>query len=342
MNTDAGPVSVAIVGLGRAGWRRHLQPLSQHSGFRIVAVADPLPERCAEASALTGCRGFSSIDALLQGGDSEVVVVATPSSSHTSDAEKVLNSGRHCVVEKPMAGSFAEAGRLLALARQRDRKLFVNHSMLHQPEYHHLRNVLDSGALGPLFDLRFFSGSYARRWDWQTLKKNGGGLLNNEGTHVLSVVLPLLGARVTAVSSDLRHIKDAGDAEDHVHLVLKTDQGVSADVLLSTAIALEAPRWMLCGKYGTLVSDGTRSHLRRYDPAKAAPLFVLDAAAPNREYLKETLPWEEQEMAVEPPPVATFYENVYDVLRRGGPQVVTPEGAVNVMRVLELARQSLP
>jgi len=166
--------------------------------------------------------------------------------------------------------------------------------------------------------------------------------LNNEGTHVLSVVLPLLGARVTAVSSDLRHIKDAGDAEDHVHLVLKTDQGVSADVLLSTAIALEAPRWMLCGKYGTLVSDGTRSHLRRYDPAKAAPLFVLDAAAPNREYLKETLPWEEQEMAVEPPPVATFYENVYDVLRRGGPQVVTPEGAVNVMRVLELARQSLP
>ncbi len=338
MTTSQSPIPVAIVALGRAGWHLHLEPISKISGFKIVAVADPVAERREEAAKLTGCRTFENIDDLLKETEAQVVVVATPSSLHYAEALKVLNSGRHCILEKPIAMNACEANEIVELARQKNLKLFVNHSFLHKAEIHHFQKIIESNILGPIFEVRAFWTNYARRWDWQTLKKNGGGQLNNTCPHVLSVVLPLLGAPVEHVHADLRNIKDAGDAEDHVHLVLRAQNGTTADIVVTSAIAYTGgPRWMLCGRYGTLTSDGTVSKVRYYDPAKATPLEVLDTAAPGRQYLSETLPWEEKEIPVEPAPVKAFHENIYDVLASGAPQVITPESAAEVVRITELA-----
>ncbi len=331
-------ISVAIVGLGRAGWCLHLTPMFKLEGFKIVAVVDPDVDRCGEAFALTGCKCYSSIDTLLTETEAELVVVATPSVSHYADTLKVLSSGRHCVTEKPLASSFSETRELVDLASRLKLKLFVHHTHLHLGEYHHLRKIIESNVLGPIFHLRVFWGSYSRRWDWQTLRKNGGGQLMNTGSHVLSVVLPLLGSPVASVYSDLRNIKDAGDAEDHVHLVLKTEGGVTADIVVSSAIAQGMPRWILCGRYGTLVSDRSASRLRYYDSSEAPPLTVLDAAAPGRKYLSETLPWKEEELEITPLPVSSFAVNILEVLLDDAPQIVTPESVVEVARVIELAQ----
>jgi predicted dehydrogenase len=97
------PITVGIVGLGRAGWALHLEPILKLSGFKIVAVADPLAERCQEAATLTGCEQFATIDQLLEKSAARLVIVATPTSTHYEDGLKVLKAGRHCVVEKPLA-----------------------------------------------------------------------------------------------------------------------------------------------------------------------------------------------------------------------------------------------
>jgi len=330
------PITVGIVGLGRAGWGLHFEPIQKLSGFKITAVADPLPERREEAAGLTGCATFPSIDELLEKSDAQLVVIATPSSTHYDDTLKALKAGRHCITEKPLALSFPEANELVALARENKLQLFVHHSHLHLPSYHHLKKVVESGRLGELFTLRTCWGNYARRWDWQTLKKNGGGQLNNTCPHILSVVLPLLGSPVKEVFADLRNIKDAGDAEDHVHVVLKTESGVTADVLVSSAFALSGPRWLLCGKHGTMLSDGQNGTIRYYDGANVAPLSVLDAAAPDRQYMRETLPWQEEELTAEPVPVKSFHENVIEVLTGKAEPVVTPESAAEVTRVIDL------
>lgn len=329
-------MTVGIVGLGRAGWNLHLQPMLKHPEFQIVAVADPLPERRKEASDLTGCAEFTTIDELLAGSDAQVVVVATPSQSHYEDTLKVLQAGRHCIAEKPLAFSAKDANHLVALAKERGLGLFVHHVHLHRAEFHHLKQVIESGDLGKLFTIRAFWGSYGRRWDWQTLKKNAGGQLNNTCPHVFTIVLPLLGGPVKDVFSDLRNIKDAGDAEDHVHAVLRSESGITADIVVSSAMAQSAPRWMVCGSRGTLVSDGETSKLRFYDGNAVPPLSVLDTAAPNRKYLSETLPWQEKEIPVPESPVPPFHENVRDVLLGKADQIITPESVVEVVRVTEM------
>jgi scyllo-inositol 2-dehydrogenase (NADP+) len=331
-------ITTAIVGLGRAGWHLHLTPMLEQGSYSIEAVADPVAERVAEAVERTGCRGFASIDALLAGTTAELVVVATPSPSHFEDIAKVLESGRHCIAEKPLAMTGTDAAKLVALARERGVWLFTNHGHLHRDEFAHLRDILAGGTLGPLFHLRTFWGGYSRRWDWQTLKGNGGGELNNTCPHPVSLILPLLGSPVRRVYANLRNIKNAGDAEDFVHVVMECESGVTADMTVTSAIPWSGPKWTLAGKFGTLHSDGASSRLKYYDPSKVLDLSVVDGAAPGRQYLREQLPWVEEERPVSPTITPSFHQNVHDVLRAGAEPVVTPESAAEVVRVIELAR----
>lgn len=340
MINDHSKIPTAIVGLGRAGWNLHFQPMINHGGFAIVSVADPVAGRRDEARALSGCETFDSIDQLLEKTPAELVVVATPSHFHFEDIRKVLKAGKHCVAEKPLAFTAEEADALVQLAQEKNLHLFVHHVHLHRDEFFHLHRIVESGILGPIFHMRAFWGGYSRRWDWQTLKKNGGGQLNNTCPHTLSVVLPLLGSKVIKVQADLRNIKDAGDAEDHVELFLQAENGATANVVVTSAMGWPGPKWTLAGKYGTLHSDGQTSRLRFYDPKSVAPLNVLDEAAPNREYLREQLPWQEEERKVEPTVWPGFIANVYDVLRKKVAPIVTPESAAEVVRVSEMARRS--
>lgn len=338
---SAKQVLVGIVGLGRAGWHLHLEPMLKHGGYKIVAVSDPDAARCKEATELTGCEAFSSIDAMLAATDATLVVVATPSASHYADALKVLKSGRDCLLEKPMAMNAAEADELVEAAKSTGKQVFVHHQHLFNPEYSHFKEVIESGILGPLFHFRAFWGGYARRWDWQCLKKNGGGQLNNTFPHLFSIVLPLLGANVASVTCDMRNIKDAGDAEDHVDVSLRAQNGVTADLVVSSAVALGAPKWLIYGKYGALECDGKVSRLRYYDPSAVNKLEVVDTAAPGRKYLTETLPWQEETRELpERDMESTFHHNVYEVLANGAESVVSAQSAAEVIRVLSMARES--
>lgn len=330
-----------VIGLGRAGWQLHVEPMLAHGGYQITAVADPNAQRRVEAVEKTGCQGYADIDALLAQADCELVAVATPSHFHYADAKKVLESGRHCVLEKPMALTHAETQELVALAKNKGVLLTVFHTHLFLPEFYHLKEVAESGILGRIFNFRGLWANYMRRWDWQTLKKNGGGLLNNWGSHLLSVALPLLGSKATHVSANLQHVKDAGDTEDHVEILLRTESGATANLTVTTACAFPGVKWMLLGDKGTLVSDGTTSQLKYYDPKKA-PLPPLDEthAVPGRHYNTETLPWIEETRPAKPShAVPAFYQNVADALRGEAELIVKAEDAAEVIRIIELAKK---
>lgn len=340
--TENKPIRTAIVGLGRAGWGLHFSTLKDHADFLIVDVADSDASRCEEASAAVGCRTHGDLDHLLRATDADLVVLATPNLTHESDALKVLESDRHCVVEKPMALSFAGAERMVTASRKAQRKLFVHHSYRFTDEYLHIKEILDSGILGDVFEVRGCWSGFARRNDWQTLQKNGGGLLNNNGPHMIDMTLKLLDAPVTELLSDLRHVKDAGDTDDHVHAFMKGQNGRVADMTLTSCMAFPAAKWMLLGSCGTMVCDGERTVLKYFDPKELKELEVVDAAAPGRAYGNDDiLPWKEETREVKPQgKYPGYYENVADVLLRGGEMLIKPEEAAENTRIMEWIRKA--
>lgn len=333
------PIKVGIVGLGRAGWSIHIDAIKEDQRFAITAVADPDQERLAEAEAQFVCSSFPSAASLATEGDVEVVVVATPSLQHADDATAVLKAGRHCVLEKPMATNYQDALALTEVARLHGSHLLVHHQCTFSDEYLQMKEVVESGLLGALVHTEVYWGNYARRWDWQTLRKNGGGELNNRCPHILSMVLPILGGPVNKVHSSLRNVKDAGDAEDHVHLLLKTVHGVTASITASCASALSGVRWLIVGSQGAASTDGSKLTLRYYDASTVPMPAVIDGAAPGRAYQQETLPWIEATTPLAPVKRhGSFYDQVHRVLREGEVPHGSLEDALEVMRVLEIAR----
>ena len=339
MSTE--PIRYGVVALGRAGWDIHVKQLRTRPDARIVAVADPLPERCQQAADELGCRTYTGLADLLAHADLEVAVIATPSERHGPDTLAALRAGKHVVVEKPMALSVAEADTMIAAAQAAGRRLFVHQNYRFKREFTHLRQVAESGQIGRVYHIRNYLSAFSRRFDWQTLSKHGGGVLNNTCPHFIDMILQLLGAPVKDVLGDLQQVAAAGDVEDHVKAFLRADNGCTADMEITSAqnLATALPKWILCGSHGTLTSDGERSVIRWFDPQAVAPLEAVDAAAPQRRYQSDELPWQQDTVDAVGPDVGDFYDNVAAVLRHDAPLYVTPESARQVIDVIARIRR---
>src|SRR4051812_27717134 len=296
------PIRYAVVGLGRAGWDIHVSQLRGREDARIVAVVDPLPERRDPAAAEFGCRAYESLAKLLKKCDDvDVVVIATPSATHASDTKKSFKAGKHVVVEKPMAVTVAEAEGMIGAADDTGLKLFVHQNYRFFPEFQHMRDVIRSGAIGRVYHIRNYLSQFFRRDDWQTLSKNGGGLLNNWGAHFVDQILQLIGGKVIQACGDLQQIASAGDVEDQVKAFLRFDNGATADIEISNAqnVAMPLPKWIMCGTHGTMTGDGQRFIVRWFDPAQAPPLTVREGAAKDRKYSNDDrLPWQERTIEI--------------------------------------------
>lgn len=334
-------LKIAVVGLGRIGWRFHFQQALASDRFELVSVVDPLPDRLAEARAAAGCETLMAFDELWSRPAPDVVVIATPTSLHESMTVRALEAGCHVILEKPMTTSVASADRMIAQARKCDRHIFLYQPHRLTPETQTVREVIRSGLLGPVYAIHRGVYRYVRRNDWQSLRKNGGGMLNNYGAHYIDQLISLSDASpIAEVNCKLWAIATRGDADDVVKAWIKKESGQLLDVQINQASAHDMPTWHICGQYGTAIRAGNAFNVRYYDPAEAAPLFVIEGAAPDRSYdNRDRLPWREREFPITRDKQRDFYANIHDVIVNGAAPYIPVEESRELMRVMDLCRR---
>ncbi|GAC1431876.1 MAG: hypothetical protein NVSMB65_05450 [Chloroflexota bacterium] len=337
----ASPIAVGLMGLGRSGWDIHAQAFAEHTGFAVTAVADPLAERREEARERFGCATYGRPDEVVADKNVEVVIVATPSHTHASLAIAALEAGKHVVVEKPMAQDLAEMDALLAAAQRTGRVLTCYQPRRLDADFTALQDLVQSGRLGRVILVRRGIYRFARRADWQMLRKFGGGELANTGAHLLDQVLVLLGAPRGDLFADLQHTVGAGDAEDHVKVCFTTAEGATADVEVTLCAALPQPEWVVLGTAGAV--QGTQGELtvRWHDPATLAPLVLDEGPAAGRRYgTGERITWYDETLSPKQarPQVLLFYDRLFATLRENAPLLVTPESIRPQIEIIERAR----
>lgn len=119
-------LKVAVVGFGVMG-KNHAGVYAALPYTDLVAVVDPSPERRAEAAQRFAVATYPDVASLLRGHALDAVSVAAPTSYHGPLTEQLLNAGAHVMVEKPVAGSVAEAEGMAALSRRLGLILQVGH-----------------------------------------------------------------------------------------------------------------------------------------------------------------------------------------------------------------------
>jgi scyllo-inositol 2-dehydrogenase (NADP+) len=337
----AGKLRSIVVGLGRIGWQFHFKEQVKSDRFELMAVVDPLKERVAEAVAESGCRGYGTYEEMLQTESPDIVALATPTTFHEKQTLQAIKHGCHVILEKPMTTSLESADRMIAAAHDAGRRIFVYQPHRLNTLTSTVQSVIDSGKLGDIFSIKRSVYRFTRRNDWQSLRKNAGGMLNNYGSHYIDQVLYLAGhPQIADVRCHLWAAATKGDADDVVRVWIKTGNGVLLDVEINQASALPLPELQICGKFGTLVKSGPELNLRYYDPKDAPSLEVIEGAAPGRSYdNQDRLPWVDEEIEVSGE-TRDFYQNIHDVISSDAEPYIPVEQTRELMRIMALCRES--
>ena len=236
-----------------------------------------------------------------------------------------------------MAVSVAEADQMIAAAKAADRMLSIFQNRRFDPDLALVRQIIASGKLGRIVFIRRGSYGFDRRNDWQALKKYGGGLLNNWGSHLLDQMLILLDYDVRDLSADVQQTIGAGDAEDHVKVLMRNDS-LSLEIELLSTCAFNLPSWLITGTLGSVVERDGHLICRYVDPATLAPLPKIDEIAPYSDftYPHEKITWQEESFEI--PPInlhRAYYDALYETIAHGQPLVVKPEQVREVLRTIE-------
>ena len=326
-------VRVGLVGYGMAGRDIHA-PLLRAAGLDVTHVVTSDAGRRSQAEQdLPEVRVVSSLEALLvEAGQIDLVVLASPTGVHAEQAMACLDAGLPLVVDKPLGIDAGQALRVVEHARAVGVRLTVFQNRRWDAEQLTLRRLLDEGRLGRVFR---FERRWERwrpqpkdRWRERNLPQDGGGLLLDLHSHLIDSAVQLFGP-VREVYAELAAHTTA--AEDDAFVALGHESGVRSHLGALSLAGAPGPRTRVLGSAGAYVVTTFEQEQTAF-----GDLADLDA-----EHCGWLVAGESREPVFRAPGEATdFYRAVADAVTTGAPMPVDPRDAVHVMTVIDAARAS--
>ncbi|HLZ30373.1 MAG TPA: Gfo/Idh/MocA family oxidoreductase [Chloroflexota bacterium] len=241
------PVRVAAVGCGYWG-PNTIRNLDSIVGFQLCCICDSDPERLRPVAArYPAARPTTDVNNLFDDASIDAVYLSTPVSTHYALVKRALASGKHVLVEKPLATTVEQAEELAALATARSLTLMVGHTFVFSPPVRKVKELIDSGVIGPIYyvettrvNLGLFQKDVSVLWDL--------------GPHDLSILNYWLGEVPIRVSARGRSF--LGEAlEDVAFVTLEFPSGILAQVQISWLAPSKLRRTSVVGRERMVVYD---------------------------------------------------------------------------------------
>ena len=340
----SGPLRVGVLGQGRSGLSIHCHWFEQSPRkFEIVAIADLLADRRRHAEERFGCDTYRDHGDLLARDDLDLVVNSLPSHLHPPVTIEALRAGHNVVCEKPAAWSVAQLDTMIAAARKARRVLAPFQQSRYRALFRKTLQVIDSGVLGRIVQVRIVANGFARRWDWQTLQEFKGGNLLNTGPHFVDWAVCLQGfAKPDEIFCAMDRANTWGDAEDYVKVVLRKKGAPVIDLEISSCDAYPGDMITVQGTQGGLSGGGAGLRWKYFEPNKAPKQKLIRQPLPGQAYCRESLRFTEKNWVPSKAQADAFtwmsrqfYDRLFKVLRAGEKLEITPRQVRVQMAVME-------
>ena len=335
------PIKIGIAGIGRAGWGMHCEELKgREDKFEIVAACDLIESRRNKMEEKFGCKTYEKIEDMIADPNVELVDIATRSKDHFDHSLLALKAGKSVILEKPMCLNYNQALKLKEESEKSDGQLYIRHNRRFDPDFLHVREIIASGILGDVYEIRLARHSYNRRDDWQTIIEHGGGQLLNWGPHIVDHALRFLESPVSDMYSDLKKIAAVGDAEDHLKIILKGQNGRLVDLEISGGVAIGSPTYRVFGSKGSLELTGDKIKLKHLDPEVELVDKKANPGTPGETFgTPEQLVWIEEEIPVKDGDNYVIWDMLYESIRNGAEYPISLDEALEVMKVISAAKK---
>jgi len=247
-----------LVGLGYWG-PNLLRVLVDNPGIDVGWICDRDEQRLERfAARYPSACATTEFQAMLDDGELDAVVIATPVFSHVELCTRSLIAGKHTFVEKPLATSSALADQLIELAAVKGQALMCGHTFVYSPAVRAVKRMLDQRVLG---DVYFVSSSRVNLG----LHQRDASVIWDLGPHDFSILLHWLGELPQTVRAVGRDSVVPG-ITDVSFITLTFASGVVANVELSWLAPSKLRRTVVVGSEKMVVyDDGAPEPIRLFD-----------------------------------------------------------------------------
>ena len=317
-------IKAAVVGYGASFnmGKSHAKWMNDTGRIETIAACDIDPPRMdAAAEDYPGIETYLHIDDLLDRSDAELIAVITPHNTHAELAIAALEAGRHVVVEKPMCLSVAEATAMIKAARRNKVTLTTFHNRRHDGDFKAIKEVLDRGTIGEVFELEAFMGGYSKPRDWwRSDKAISGGCMYDWGAHFVDWILNFIPEEMESVTGFFhKRVWHEVTNEDQGRAIIRFKSGATADLTISSIAYAGKPRFRILGTRGAIIDHwgGSFKVITDVDGVRVEG---------DVKYQEGTWP--------------LYYVNLAAHLLDGAPLEVTPESSRRIIAVFETAEKS--
>jgi predicted dehydrogenase len=279
-----------------------------------------------------------NLDILLDDPEIQVVVVSTPSSLHYEFALKVLQAGKHCIVEKPFTHTVQEAETLFALAKEKGLVVQCYQNRRFDSDFLTTQKVIESGKLGDLLEVEMHY-DYYRPYIPESINQFSAinSYLYGHGCHTLDQVISYFGAP-DRIHNDVRQLLGEGRMNDYFDIDMYYGP-LKVSVKSSYFRIKERPSFVVYGKKGMFIKHGKdkqEHHLKLfYMPDNADFGQDLPEDYGVLTWMDETGVYHEEKIVTVQGDYARYYDALYDTIINGNEKLVKNEETLLQINLLQ-------
>ncbi len=335
-------IKTVVIGLGK-GLTYHIPTIVEHPGFELAAVVDINKEKVSATAEKYSVKGFTDVYEMMNVIRPELVVIASPTQFHSTQAIAAMKQGIDVFLEKPMAASYQEALAIYETQKKTGKKLMVFQPHRVRADFMTVKKVMESGVLGNVYLIKRRMTCFYIRTNWQAYKENGGGTLYNHGSHYIDELMYLTGGKPVTVSCELARVAATGDADDFAKVLIKSDTHIIFDIDMSMTNAYSPIPWELYGNRGSAVftKNGEGKGVIR------ARYYAIDEEMPQNCYIPTAnpndpakYPWLIADFEIKPEYEVNFYDKCYEYFALGKEPLVPLTDTLCVMETLQRCHEA--
>lgn len=335
-------IKTALLSYGMSGSVFHAPFIDLHPAFELTGSWERSKKLIQKDYPLV--KSYPSLESILEDDAVELVIVNTPTGTHYEFTKKVLEAGKHAVVEKAFTITATEAEELEKLAKEKGLKLAVFQNRRWDSDFKTVKKVIESGILGEIAEVTFSYEAYLPALNKKAHLEEpspAAGLIRDRGPHMIDQALFLFGYP-KAIFADLAIMRTNSKVNDYFELILYYDD--KRVRLKGGFLAREmAPSYIVHGKKGSFLKSradqqedrllaGEKPNNTNWCAEPEEEWGILRAEKDGKEF-SEKVPSEKGNYL-------DFYEGVYQAIVNNNSEPVTAREGVQTMKLIEAALES--
>ncbi len=237
-----------IIGCGAIS-HMHAGAIEKIEKAELIACTDVNGKSLAAFAEQYGITPYDDYKKMLADDRVDVICICTPSGLHKKFCVDAANTGKHIVVEKPMALTTADCDEIIKACEKNNIKLEVISQNRFKDAFRFVKSLVDNGKLGRIVSADIYmkyyrSPEYYGASNWKgTWAMDGGGALMNQGIHGVDILLFIMG-EVKSVFGYTRTLARDIEVEDTASAVVEFRNGALGVIQGTTSVTPGYPRKM--------------------------------------------------------------------------------------------------